>query len=314
MVLFHPRQCFQKIASLRCQNFTTLRSNKRQPSTDACHTHQLPKLEHLPPEIILMIFGFVSSIPDLKSLVHASPWAHRCYLAERRSVLTEVLIRELPPQILLTLVACIKAPNVTSPGISASVYKEFMDRYPWYLDQFSENAQTVLETEIVAATRLHDIASACIRDFISFCHQGLLTPTDAIGSFQQLSSTEMYRLLRAFYRLELFGRLFSYHNNLKTRESTPRNDLGWRCYDEIQLFFSVLSPWEAEELRCAFDYTCYRWDATFCGINQKSIASAKSRRPRWPSSKDSKSLISDLGKQVPSSNVSQYPNVAVPFY
>lgn len=281
MLLCRPRLLFQRRPSplgTRLRDASLNGSTKLPLSADLDPNYSILTLEKVPPEIILLILKSLSNIQDLKSFVHAVPFAHRCYVAERQSVLTEVLMRELSPQILLTLAACLKAPNVTEMETSDSTYTEFLDKYPIFTAQFTRDAQVVLTTDIIQATRLHEVVNACIRDFITFCSREcpILETNDPVP---QLTPTEKHRLLWAFYRFELSLRLFSDNNSrTKRHDSTSGYKYRWKCIDEIQSFRSSALPWEAEEGGCVLEYMTSEYDAILSDINQKRMASDRNWR------------------------------------
>lgn len=253
-----------------------------------------PSLESLPPEIISLILKFMPNIRALRSLVFACPHVHRCYVTQRESVLLTVLTQELPAQIQLTLVACLKAPNVTAQQTLNSTYEKFMDRYPVFKSPFENSALAALSTEIVSAARLHNIVTDCVQDFATSCAHSCGFPIDAPGPHRPLSPTEKYRLFRAFYRYELFIRLFSDAENL-TKIQQLDNVFRWQSFDEMQSYFSSYPPWEVEETSCIFDYLVYKYHVIMSDIDRKNL-SGKSHWPRWATSNDDKNRISVSSK------------------
>lgn len=280
----------------RHSNYSTATSSKIHNTDFGSNTRTQ---QYLPSEIILLILKSIWSIQDLKSLIRASPLSYRCYVTERRSVLTEVLTREVPPQILMTLFACINAPNVTEPQTSDLTFKDFMDNYPINKQQFTKNHQIELAAQIDQAILLYNIVNSCITDFIGFCFRNSPIPLNAKDPSQQLSPTERHRLLRAFCRYELFVRLFCEYDDLtKIYASASGSSYRWKCFDEIRLLFSCLSPWEAEEIKCVYDYLIYQYDTVIGEINQEVMLSSKSRFSYCPRSNNLKSLTIGPSKHL----------------
>jgi hypothetical protein len=70
--------------------------------------------------------------------------------------------------------------------------------------------------------------------------------------------TERTRLLRAFYRLEIFCHLFA---------GSQYESSGFRCSDMSRLSFSKLSPWEVEEIGCVYTFIKERYEQVMAEVN-----------------------------------------------
>lgn len=299
MHFFSSLRLRRKLSSKHC-TFSAIASSKLQVSANTDLISKTQQSRHyLPPEIVDLILKFIPSLQDLKSFIRASPLLYRCYVARRRWVLTEVLTRELSPQLLLLLVACVKAQNIAGSQASDSAFKEFVDKYSLNDNQFSEHIQAELVMEIDQVIRLHDIVSSCVIDFASYCFQCYPTSLHTRDSTQQLSPTERCRLFRSFYRYELFARLFSDYSYLaQVYDLASVNNYRLGCFDEIRTFFSYLSPWEAEEIRCVYEYLVYKYDTVISEIGQQNMAFNKGRSLVRLRSNNMKSFPFDPSKHL----------------
>lgn len=81
-----------------------------------------------------------------------------------------------------------------------------------------------------------------------------------------LTDTEKRRVLRAFYRLQIYGNIFgSIERTIDAEHSLEDND--WFEKQEVfsgkemwHMFFSTMPPWEVEEFSCLWEHCCYRYE------------------------------------------------------
>ena len=69
-----------------------------------------------------------------------------------------------------------------------------------------------------------------------------------------LSPPETFRMQRALYRLEIYRLLFSTRGLPWFEEQDRLSDIYVNSDDQWNLFLSLFTPWEMEEIRCAAMY------------------------------------------------------------
>ncbi|OJJ46905.1 hypothetical protein ASPZODRAFT_131811 [Penicilliopsis zonata CBS 506.65] len=213
-------------------------------------------LHRLSPEILSLILESLNSPIDLYHLASASCACWRVFVSFRRLVLSSVLKNAIHLDALPHALAVINAPAAV-PGSPTPKEKEvivFLNKYRngWRLVPFP-----TAWDDIVCLSRLYMRVTRLVDDYATHALQALRTidrpkrdlsvwPTE-LASAVSLSQTERARFLRAFFRFELYCKLFP----VAFRKES------WSLFDkraQFELFLARLQGWEIEELACVHQY------------------------------------------------------------
>ena len=229
------------------------------------HLHQLPL------ELLLSILCSVDLPKDLHSLISASPPCLHAFASNRSQILSSVLRNAIPPGALRDALAIWHVPSYSPLSESERCEKEQLERDR--LEQGRRGLKQFLERyfsadpiefpidmpNLVALCRLQTLVSRFAHDlFLRSAHLLLSNDnlvqengrsSDEVESrlFAPLSRTEQSRLYRAFFRYELYCRMFPRAPN-SLRKSI------FRGQDQFRLFLSRMEPWEVEEMSCVHNY------------------------------------------------------------
>ena len=221
-------------------------------------------LESLPPEIQSAVLLNIRDIASLKALIHASPRYHSAYLSQRNAILKRVLFNSIHPDVLYDAFFAVRSTSTLTSNLQdrtarvksfLSEYKDKRDEWtpPEHLDLESLSKLARLQNQVQHATD-----DLCQKAFSCHAFAGKL-----VGHGEQLSPNEIRRFYRAFYRFEIFCRLFrdwdlplaeqkSSDAPYRARGSTPELD----SMEKSSRFLGLFNPWEVEELACVRDYFC----------------------------------------------------------
>ena len=165
-------------------------------------------LHDLAPELLSLILQALDNPRDLQSCIKASTRCFRVYARSQRLILSSVLKNAILPEALHHALACarIPAPTPSDPRLQQTQLPEaFLDKY------FQANSfefPTDCSTT-VALCRLYSQISYFIDDYATRAMRALdLEPEAGRTMALALSSTERARLQRAFFRYELYCRVF----------------------------------------------------------------------------------------------------------
>lgn len=218
--------------------------------------------DNLPPELSMTILELLESTTDLYSVISASPNALRVFEASSERVLLTVTQRRMNPQSLRHAIATIGIPSVRRNRPESLRFKplwKFLDRY------FSSDPEASIDIRLGpgnarALATIHAHVRRHIRRYADQTCVQLSGPKHGTGldetrqhtadSGQRLSSTELIRLERGFYRYELYCRVFPAEpgNALQSRSS---------AIEQFEHFIKHLKPWEVEEIVCVHEYFVY---------------------------------------------------------
>lgn len=218
--------------------------------------------ETLPPELLMLILQLLESTADLYSIISASPAALGVFETAAERVLVTVTRRRISPQSLRHAVATISVPSVNMKRSECSRFKSLWKFLDGYFRSGPESSQDILLApgKARALATLHAHVCRHIRRYADRtcaqltdpAHKQVLDKTQqhAIEGNQRLSSTELTRLERGFYRYELYCRVFPVEpgNALQSRSS---------ALEQFDYFIRRLEPWEMEEIVCIHEYFIY---------------------------------------------------------
>lgn len=206
--------------------------------------------DSLPPELLILIQRMVDSPPDLHSLITASPACLRAFSLDRVRILSSVVVNGIQPGALRHAVAIFHAPPPA----------ETRPRQPLelFLDRYFSDTPLDLPTDtpdLATLCRLQALVSRFANEYFESAIRLLRTTKSSIplSSYRRddiapLSHSELTRLQRAFFRHELYCRLFPVDQEWYSTRSFPTSD------DQFRLFIARLEPWEVEEVNCVHDY------------------------------------------------------------
>ena len=209
---------------------------------------------NLAPELKQAIFPALPDVNTLKSLILTCSAFYHTFRDAESLIIKSILHNQIGSQLLFDALILLEHRML---GIyNAETVAHFFDTY-------AERALTLKSCHrrwrlrhAVAISSLHDTIESLSQDF---ARSALATnPVTGLDepSPTPLSALESDRIKRAFYRYELFCRIF--HGNERFRlhriESTSLHNN----------FFGMCEPWENEQLRCVRDYLFDRLRLGMC--------------------------------------------------
>nr|XP_001389569.2 hypothetical protein ANI_1_3094014 [Aspergillus niger CBS 513.88] len=92
-----------------------------------------------------------------------------------------------------------------------------------------------------------------------------------------LTETEQRRIIRAFYRLQIYGNIFgSIERTVDAEHTSEDND--WQEKQDVfsggemwRLFFGHMAPWEVEEFSCLWEHCCYRYESILREVSDSLV-------------------------------------------
>ncbi|KAF4340260.1 hypothetical protein FBEOM_5771 [Fusarium beomiforme] len=200
----------------------------------------LSLIESLPLDILHDVLLAIDSVADFSSMIRASPTIYRHYLRSRVFWLRNCFELELGA-VVFDAFAVYRSSTTEfrTKRTKDSVFR-FIETYR--LQRRQQNTpQSVLidHDKIIPLVAFYTkIVKRLAKQFVAWTqahHAGLSSPA-------QLSTTEARRILRAFYRYQLFCNLFSPAPQSRRGICTNEERLEW--------FLDIFEPWEIEEILC----------------------------------------------------------------
>ncbi|KAL8681433.1 MAG: hypothetical protein Q9186_002438 [Xanthomendoza sp. 1 TL-2023] len=223
-------------------------------------------LEALLPELQAQIMRNINSVPDLLSLLRASPRFYQVFRTRKEYIVTQVAFNHFDPQIIDDVWNLAKAMQLPRPleGIR--------------LHDFLEEIKMVSTEDLQPSIPLNIMAPLCkigetIAWFVQDYHRSSLQLLTTLGNdmdlkqdpdvlHSSLSAVEQGRLQRAFCRFEVFSCLFH----------TPADAEEVRySYGESYLLDGFLQD-EVEEVACIRDYLVRRLCGVFADVENDALA------------------------------------------
>ncbi|KAH8808779.1 hypothetical protein F5884DRAFT_381720 [Xylogone sp. PMI_703] len=198
--------------------------------------------DDLPNELKVAILLQMHNTPTLQALVRSSPSYHQAYIGQRRLILSTVLLRDLPVEVLPDAIAVQYAFKIPFDSREQRK-KDIESTLSQYKSQRTPSAPDALETiEIDTLTSLARLQSVVVDITSDFYKSALALCPFSNGTIESLSHNEKRRIYRALYRFELYCVIFNERMRL------------FDNVDQTIIFFSMFKPWEMEELACVRDY------------------------------------------------------------
>ncbi len=224
-------------------------------------------LESLHLELKVMVMSKVQDLKTVHNIVHASPDYYQAYLGAREDILHSLTVRTLYESNVSTLDVwtTVNAPQL---GLDAPHRKEMITEYlQRYGDGLTNGYPRFTVNESLEALRLHHKIKTLVE---GYCDQKLnVNPrTGKRHEMLRVSSSELRRLFRAFYRFELYCRIFAINPETTSytlgcaEDGTNINGEPPRYppsngFDEgyvAELFFGLFPIHEVEALACLYKY------------------------------------------------------------
>jgi hypothetical protein len=194
-------------------------------------------LEVLPIEVKQAIMSTLPDVWSLKSIALTSSPLYRAFTGAEVLITSRVLLNEVELDVLPEAAAALESSRLkpwTRQRIQDFVFQHLYSRGPppqkWTL------------SDALLISKLYDYVHYFAADLAS---KTLVKPpilTYLKSNQAPLSQNEITRIIRAFYRFEIYCNIFR----------DPKRTINVRKQRDI--FFSNFSPWENEQLACIHDY------------------------------------------------------------
>ena len=240
---------------------------------------QRASLEDFAVEIQQAILHQMPDLSTLRALVSASPSYFRAYQSQRHSILSNILLRDIHPDVLFDVLAIVDALKLPRN------YDDYVPQLKTFIEQYKttrDSLHVALEPiEPTTKENLWEFHQSVIDVTKDFCDHALSThPVTGHGLNHRtsLSPNEVRRIHRAFYRYELFTVLFrvpdSYEEEQferhrdrdpdRARLAVQRDSIrSLDSQDKSILFFALFKAWEVEEIACVRDYIMRRYEKLY---------------------------------------------------
>lgn len=254
-------------------NFPAPVVKSRTPATPNAQTGfdpQSASLEALALELQLEILQMLTDLPSLDAIVHASPSYHRAYLNGRQSILAKVVSRDIGPDTLFEAHAVAMALAIDNKD--GSEIRKFLEDYE---STRTEPASVSIERlpfkRIAILSRLQYAVRFASKDFCQATLSRHPLSSEKEEDIPPLSTNEARRISRAFYRFEIFCRIFSQPGFRVKRKLD--------CMDMCHLFLNQFPPWEVEEIACIRDYMIGRYAQLFAKHEHRLVQNSPQGAP-----------------------------------
>ncbi|KAL1869131.1 hypothetical protein Daus18300_005667 [Diaporthe australafricana] len=262
------------IASADQNGAAQLATARVAPETSDANEEQQPSsLESLPVEIRISILENMPDLKTLGSLIHASPVYFAQYRFSRKSLLCSCLEQDLGREVLVEAYAAFnsRSSKIGPRTIPNRNVTDFVDLYGArrysgdpaamlesmsladirWLTWFHTLTVKLLATQFStwALTNLESAAAKATEEQRMQEKPASLKETSTCNTWPSgFSVTEQRRILRAFYRFEIFCHLFS-----GGQHQSFRHD------DIARIFCSQFESWEIEEIGCVYTWIKQRY-------------------------------------------------------
>ncbi|KAH6618258.1 hypothetical protein B0J18DRAFT_274918 [Chaetomium sp. MPI-SDFR-AT-0129] len=237
---------------------------------------RVPPIHGLPTEIVAQILGCLDS-RSLLSTILAHPLFHATFQLFQQHVLKEILLRLVPPQLLPLAFATYEAESIDYSDWNR--IRRLLDRVHVGQGQAASSPSPGLRLPPFPLTHRMVAAIERVHRMVEYFTHDLTR--QAIPRFNHIfetirpatiSPSEELRILRAFYRFQLYCNIFgrkaidsARQANLTAPESEnwedrwarmelSRNAREKNTRRELKSFFWPWPPWANEQLACVFEY------------------------------------------------------------
>ncbi|KAH7183465.1 uncharacterized protein B0J16DRAFT_401825 [Fusarium flagelliforme] len=217
------------------------------------------RLEELPYDVRRPILSSVYTIADLSALIRASPIFYRDYAVAPEKWLYHCLELELGNTIVDALTVHLATVHPANTVVSRQHYtldeyhrsledmRQFISSYhSRVLSPIGPSSVLPNKTDIVSIVTFHcTVVMPLVFRFMEWT-QGHF---EGLSLSDGLSHTEMKRILRGFYRYQLFCKVFNVNcRHMQTIQPYVSAD------EKLKWFLGIYEPWETEEVLCVYDF------------------------------------------------------------
>ena len=198
-------------------------------------------LEQLPLELIQLILTELPDVSNLKSAALTGPCLYYAFMGAEVLITKEVLLRQIHTDLLHDALAEISSRRDTWTAEEAEV---FLAQYFSRSQQpFHPSLQWKL-SQALPLCRLYSLIELFTVDLTTPVLAGNPVSKDPESgpSPRPLSQTEKNRIIRNFYRFQIYCNIF--------RDESPPISV----YRQRKSYFAHFAPWENEQLACIHDY------------------------------------------------------------
>ncbi|MCJ1244087.1 hypothetical protein MMC30_001285 [Trapelia coarctata] len=198
-------------------------------------------MEQLPAELRIEVLRSIDDFSTLYSFIRVSKSLYSVFSAAKSSILSSVLERSIPIDILTDALAVHSSSLL--PVHDDKLTKDFVasrwlgNSSPTYPPSQSAGFGCLAHFQHIIDWFTNDICKTFARN----------EPSLGVGSFP-VSFEERVRISRAFYRIEIYCNLF--------KDTRVADDMTvyYTTDDQFELFLSHIPPWEVEEVACVHEY------------------------------------------------------------
>ncbi|OTB00957.1 hypothetical protein M426DRAFT_323846 [Hypoxylon sp. CI-4A] len=237
-----------------------LSKSHTQPNQNSQASTTYSSLEKLPPEVRRQILSTLE-FQGLKSLVHASPVFHSQYLADRRYVLCASLEISLGSAT-FDAYSALQSSQPHFSNTRADVI-QFLRSYRPDRRVLQPLHEKLNESEAVEMASFYSsILFPISRHYFQWALGKLVVAAGGSPRLKALTAIEEVRLLRSFYRFQLYCNLFGVSTPWKSHKES-RVFLDFSSVEILEMFFCVFQPWEVEEICCVYAFAQEIYDHIF---------------------------------------------------
>ena len=240
---------------------------------------QRASLEDVPVEIQQIILHQMPDFTTLQALISASPCYLRAYRSQRHSVMSDVLHRSIHPDVLFDAMAVVEALKLSRnyddyvPNLKA-----FVEQYKTTRVLMDSGVEPIEPSPMVNLWQFHLSVIDVTQDFCDHVLSSHPVTGQSLDHYTSLSPNEVRRIHRAFYRYELFTRLFQEPDFYLEEQRKRSRDRNWGrtslalqrnskrsldAQDRSFLLLAIFKPWEVEEIACVRDHIMRRYDELY---------------------------------------------------
>ncbi|KAJ4393340.1 hypothetical protein N0V93_002548 [Gnomoniopsis smithogilvyi] len=213
-------------------------------------------LEGLPAEVQRLILFNIPTFEALGALVHASPQLHRVYIVDRLPILRYWLVQRLG-----VLADAYAAYSSGTPSFQQSrdepMLWDFLSEYEKKrADQAALAAQLPLEDIVGMVCFYNSYIEPLTERYAAWAVGSIPSGAEVSPTAQSLSTTEIRRIQRAMYRLQILCNACGFGGE----GSSSR-----RIQDDVERLriLSMFPPWEAEEILCVHEFAKENYSGVF---------------------------------------------------
>lgn len=286
MLLLRAPSTFRKAAFKMKRLLRKYRRQKR-PKVQDNQVPQRASLEGLAVEIQQAILHQMPDLQTFQALISASTYYVKAYRSQEDAILSEVLLRDIHPDVLFDVLAVIDAAKLPRN------YDDYVPQLKVFVEQYKATRASLdgplrpLEpSDEKSLRKLHLSVFDVTTDFCNYALSTHPITGHSQGNPTSLSQNEVRRIHRAFYRYEFFTVLFRVTKSYRKERRQRRREQGPRharlalqrdslrsldAQDESWLFLALFQTWEVEEIACVRDYITYRYDERYQECRKESL-------------------------------------------